>query len=470
MSTKEIIFADIAIERKILKSFFLDSIEKSTKNFEYFLQSGLDVKAFTGQFRIYLFSTISEYHRQFSSTPSLTAFTIKAKRKYKQREKLEEIEILLDKIINTQYEDHDRAFLISELKQLYWLRSLASIHSSGISYLNQVQLTGKDDHPPETIIRKMIDNLTMMLSSKTNQIREGDVFKDTTVLEELLNKRENPTETKGIDTGIPILTKVTNGWNAGELILISGRPGQGKSVLLSNFGYKAFLDSKNVLVFSLEMPFRQQQYRIFSQSFNIPYAKIKNPQYLTDDEVSVISQSLDKQGNKKNYFIVVDAPERCTTQFIDNKINELENKLGISIDLVIVDPIYLMRSTESNDRRDKDDPVGMISGELKLLAMKRSLPVLAATQINRSGGQRHQAGKDPDAMDLSFSDRLGHNSDMIFIITSDHNDLAQLHIVKFRDGAGPKLILQKNFSLMQFVYSDDLNDQEELKKYVKHLS
>jgi len=102
--------------------------------------------------------------------------------------------------------------------------------------------------------------------------------------------------------------------------------------------------------------------------------------------------------------------------------------------------------------------------------MKRSLPVLAATQINRSDGQRHQAGKDPDAMDLSFSDRLGHNSDMIFIITSDHNDLAQLHIVKFRDGAGPKLILQKNFSLMQFVYSDDLNDQEELKKYVKHLS
>jgi hypothetical protein len=79
-------------------------------------------------------------------------------------------------------------------------------------------------------------------------------------------------------------------------------------------------------------------------------------------------------------------------------------------------------------------------------------------------------GKEPDAMDLSFSDRLAHNSDMIFIITSDHNDLAQLHIVKFRDGAGPRIILRKNFSLMQFNYSDDLNDQEEINKYIKHLT
>lgn len=466
--SEEVIFTDMTIERKILKSFFLD-VEKSTKNFEYFLQSGLDVNAFTGVFRTHLFTMITEHHRQFSSVPSISIVWIKFKRKYKQREKLEEAEVLLEKVLKAKYEEQDRAFLITELKQMYWLRSLAVVHSTGLTYLNQVKYIGKDDIKPEKVIRKMIDDLTLLLSSKVNQIREGDIFKDQTVLQELLYKRDFPSEAKGIDTGIPVLTQVTNGWSPGELILVSGRPGQGKSVLLSNFAYKGYVDRNNVLVFSLEMPFRQQQYRVFSQSFNIPYVKIKNPQYLTQDEVVVMAQSLNKHSKEKNYFFVVDAPERCTVQFIDNKISELENKYGISIDLVVIDPIYLMRTTES-DRRNNDDPTGMISGEVKLLAMKRSIPILAATQINRSGGARHNMGKEPDAMDLSFSDRLAHNSDMIFIITSDHNDLAQLHIVKFRDGAGPRIILRKNFSLMQFNYSDDLNDQEEINKYIKHLT
>ena len=53
-------------------------------------------------------------------------------------------------------------------------------------------------------------------------------------------------------------------------------------------------------------------------------------------------------------------------------------------------------------------------------------------------------------MDLAFTDRLAHNADSVFMITSDFNDLAQLHIVKFRDGAGPKMLLEKRFSEMKF--------------------
>lgn len=252
------------------------------------------------------------------------------------------------------------------------------------------------------------------------------------------------------------------------MILVTGRPGEGKSVLLSNFAYTAFNNVYNVVYFSLEMPFRQQQYRFFSQSFNIPYAKIKTPHYMTNDEYVVFTKGLENKSKSDNYLFVVDAPEKCTTQFIDNKISEIENKHGITVHLCVIDPIYLMRSYQSNDKRERDDPVGMISSDIKLLAMKRSMPFIAASQINRSGGERHKAGKEPDSMDLSFSDRLAHNADMVLIITSDQNDLAQLNIVKFRDGAGPKITLKRNFEFMRFEYSEEYNDKEELNKFIKH--
>jgi len=460
-------FQDFSIERKVLKSFFDENIEKATKNFEYVLHSGLDYKAFTGGFRDQLFRIISDYHKEYSTTPSIATVVTKYKRLNKKKEDFHSTITNFEKVLNIEYLEHDRSFLISELRRLYWLRELKTLHVNGVSYLNQVKLRSTDEQP-DIKIKFLIDELTKMLSSKTNQVREGDVFKDITVLEEIQNKRDNPIETKGIDTGIPILTIVTNGWNAGELILISGRPGQGKSVLLSNFGYKAFIDGKNVVYFSLEMPFRQQQYRFFAQAFGIQYAKIKTPHHMNNDEFVVLKKSLKEKSKKDNFLFVVDAPEKCTTQFIDNKITEIENKYGITVHLCVVDPIYLMRSV-SNERREKDDPVGMISGELKLLAMKRSIPFLAATQINRAGGERHRMGKDPDAMDLSFSDRLAHNADMIFIITSDPKDLAQLHIVKFRDGSGPKIYLKKMFEYMKFEYSEEYNDKEELKKYTKHI-
>ena len=464
------VFQNIAIEKITLKSFFLKSISDSTKNYEYFINYGLDSNAFTSNFRISLFEMVKNHYNKYSVTPSNSIILILLKKQYrKDKDSLERNKTLFIQILDIDFDETNRHFFYSEIKQIYLYRQLHFLHNDGLTYLNQVDHLNKTNYSPEQNIKDTIDRLTGLLVSKSNQIREGDIFQDVTVMKEIIYKRNNPELTRGIDTGIDILTSVTNGWQGGELILIAGRPGQGKSVLMSNFAYKAFDDTKNVMIVSLEMPFRQQQYRVYSQAFNIPYAKIKTPSFLSDEDLDYLTNSIDEKSKRKNRFFVVDAPTRCTTLFIDNKITELETKYDLHIDLVVIDPIYLMRSVESSDKRDRDDPVGMISGEIKILAMKRGIPFICATQINREGGTRHKTGKTPDASDLSFSDRLGHNADMIFIITSDPSDLSQLHIVKFRDGAGPKIILKKKFSLMKFEYDEYLNEKKELEKYLpKH--
>ena len=89
--------------------------------------------------------------------------------------------------------------------------------------------------------------------------------------------------------------------------------------------------------------------------------------------------------------------------------------MGKKADLLIIDPIYLMTPSD----RKTDDPVGVISWDLKLLARGRDIPVIAASQFNRESHKRHLQGKDVDSVDAAFTDKLGHNTDIMIGITGD---------------------------------------------------
>jgi len=209
------------------------------------------------------------------------------------------------------------------------------------------------------------------------------------------------------------------------------------------------------------MPYRQQQQRAFARAFDINYSNFRNPQEMSDEEWTKLKTKIDANKNRRNHLFVLDAPEHSTVEYIDQRIETYENIHGIKIDLLIVDPIYLLKAGKTQSKKELDDQVGTISHRLKLLSMKRKMTTIAASQINREGGKRQASGKDPTGMDLSFTDALTHNSDMIFTITSDSNDLAKLHNVKMRDCQCPTLYLRKNFKCMSFEYEPAMNAQNQ---------
>jgi len=461
-------FSEHELERKILRSFLLRNQQSCASNLKLCLNYGFTKDSFTGDFRPQLFQHIIDFYQEFGSAISKQTLWMELKKGFDSDDDKEHSKGLLNKILKAEYRSNERTFLFKELKRLERFRFLVEFNNITFSKLKDInEMNIKES--PENMIKESIDELTKVLNVGQTRTKEGDLFKDESLLPDLEYQRNNPNQTKGINTGIEVLTKITNGWNPGELVIVCGRPGQGKSILLMNFALEAYLDNKNILFITLEMPFRQQQLRAISRMLNLPYSKLKVPHYLSPGEWDYLNDDIKRYLDKENFFFMVDSPEHCTASFIDNKITTIENVRGVKIDLLIVDPIYLMRAGNKVDNREKEDPVGMISGELKRLAMQFGIPVLVASQFNREGGKRHQTGKDPNTMDMSFSDRLGHNSDIILGITADYNDLAQLHIMKFRDGMGPKIYLTKEFNTMKFVYDPEKNDQAEINKYIQEV-
>ena len=158
-----------------------------------------------------------------------------------------------------------------------------------------------------------------------------------------------------------------------------------------------------------------------------------------------------------NLLYMIDAPGSCTSHFIESRINNFEKTTKKKVDVLIVDPIYLMKANVRDD-----DNVGAVSWDLKILARKFNIPVLAANQINREGHKRHLAGKDMDAMDSASSDRLGQNTDIMLGIISDEQQWLKMLLIKYRDGKGPTLYLKRLFNIMKIEYDEEHNPHDEI--------
>ena len=76
----------------------------------------------------------------------------------------------------------------------------------------------------------------------------------------------NPSDVTGVPSGFVDLDQKTAGMHAGDLLIIAGRPGSGKTGLMLNIAKNAALTyKKHVAVFSLEMGNDQLVQRLISK-------------------------------------------------------------------------------------------------------------------------------------------------------------------------------------------------------------
>ena len=86
----------------------------------------------------------------------------------------------------------------------------------------------------------------------------------------------DPNANAGIKVGFPTLDKMTNGFKAGELIIITARPGIGKTTLAVNFAINAALKyGKSIAMFDLEMSALQVAQRFICATGRIPTETVK---------------------------------------------------------------------------------------------------------------------------------------------------------------------------------------------------
>lgn len=422
---------------------------------------GLSPDCFTSDFRVWLFSTVTTHYHSYSSALTKDLLLQKIVKTYKKEQAINDATALLEKVLNRQFVEEELAPIVDEIKNLYHIRKIFEVTEDVVGQLRQIKEGSNDEVSAAPLIHRLETTIEHIRSQTLKErIIEEDAFLNIeSDIDFIRDCHDNPEKYRGIDTGIEPLTLATGGWHGGELITVIGRTGQGKSIVLLNFAYSAWLSGKNVMYVTIEMPMQQQKRRLYSRMTGVDYFKLKNAQHLSNEELIFVEQKIKEiKSDRDNVFMFLDAPAKCHAAFIENRIANFEKSTGKKMHFVIVDPIYLMMSNNGDD----DDMVGAVSWDLKLLARKLDVPVINANQINREGHKRHLAGREMDAMDSASSDRLGQNSDVMLGIISDEQQWLKMSIVKYRDGKGPTLYLKRRFDVMKIEYDESYNPHDEV--------
>ena len=210
-------------------------------------------------------------------------------------------------------------------------------------------------------------------------------------IDELAKRSE---EIFGVPTGFIDLDRMLTGMQPSDLLIIAGRPGQGKSgFLVSVAKNAALLHKKHVAIFSLEMSNEQVVQRLLAQETGIDSQRLRNGK-LNEEEWPLLTHAIEVLGDTHIYL---DDTPAITPLALRTKCRRLQMEFGL--DLVLVDYLQLMGGDQRTENRVQE--VSYISRNLKTLARELNVPVLAAAQLSRAVEQR--TDKRPVLSDLRES-------------------------------------------------------------------
>jgi replicative DNA helicase len=241
----------------------------------------------------------------------------------------------------------------------------------------------------------------------------------------------------GIPTGFSDLDALLAGLKQGDVIVIGGRPGMGKTSLGETIAEYNAARGRAVGFLSMEMSRHQLNNRTLAAYTGIPYQRLAMRKFKGDHEWSLYQEALSETGRWP--YVIDDTPGLTPLQ-AETILQRMVWEHGI--ELAIIDYVQLMQ----NDGRKfsgKDNRVAevtYISNCLKTTARKLNLPLIELAQLSRAVEQR--ADKRPQQSDLRESGSLEQDADVIIFpyreayYTPDtlQGNKTELHIAKHRNG------------------------------------
>jgi replicative DNA helicase len=268
------------------------------------------------------------------------------------------------------------------------------------------------------------------INNNVNDILEYGISTDVTFAKTLMDVSQNinsllnrPLGLTGLDTGLDELNRNTNGLQNTDLIILAGRPAQGKTALSLNLAYNAIKAGKNVFFVSLEMGREQLTQRLISIASGVDFGKLRNGRFDKND-MELVTETINQLSN---YNLLIDDKGGLTIQDIFNKARKMNRRK--KIDFIIIDYLQLCY-TKDRKGRNREQEIAEISRKCKEMAKELNCPILALSQMSRSV---EQGNRKPRLSDLRESGAIEQDADMVLFIHHE-NELNQLIIAKNRNG------------------------------------
>lgn len=287
----------------------------------------------------------------------------------------------------------------------------------------QAQLACGGIVDPVPIAGEMVSRLdTVIAAGMADSARPMSMgYASRMVLQRMHDIRAGKAE-PGISYGIPKLDRMTNGGMLdGQLIILGGRPGMGKSALGISIGLTAARHDVAVYCGTLEMSAVDLAERALSAECyrlgkEVPYKDIAQATNLTREQVAAVElaqarlDSLPFHIEQRSGLTVAQLAAGARRYFAR------ERERGRKRGLMVIDYLGLVRASDRY-RGQRVQEVGEVTRFLKALAKELGVPIVLLCQLNR--GVEHRDDKHPVMADLRDSGDIEQDADVVLFAYRD---------------------------------------------------
>lgn len=292
--------------------------------------------------------------------------------------------------------------------------------------------------------------------------------------DEIRAAAERGDKISGTPTGYDRFDEKIAGLHDGDLMIVAGRPGMGKSAMVMNVAVNVassrevanngapvvVVPGEGVCVFSLEMPRKQLATRMACSEGRVDLGRVRGGKLqpadwgqLTEGASYISTLPIWIDDTPAISLLEIRAKVRRQQALYDREATATTPARRVG--KVIVDYLQLMKGREDVNSREQE--ISEISRGLKGLAKELKVSVIALSQLNRAVETRTTKDKRPQLSDLRESGALEQDADTIVFIYrpsyySEDADktLAEWIIAKQRNGPTGKVFVRFEGSCTRF--------------------
>ena len=296
------------------------------------------------------------------------------------------------------------------------LRSLVHTAQSVLSIATN---KGDDDDLLDEAHGKLLNLLATERESGLIPLK--DVVRDA--LADIEEAFTNKGKVLGIPTGFPSLDGITMGLKDGDMIVLAGRPSQGKTSLALTIAEHVAIDNGISTGFlSMEMTSRALVKRIISARAGVDSHHMGGGR-LGQSEITQITSTAAEIVKAPLY---IDQTGNLSIVQLQSKARHLKYRYGIKF--LVIDYLQLMHAKA--DSRVQE--VTKISAAIKLVARELNIPVMVLSQLSR---KVEEQSREPALSDLRDSGAIEQDADLVALMCRDKNsNRVWVNIAKHRNG------------------------------------
>ena len=317
-------------------------------------------------------------------------------------------------------------------------------------------------------IETAIDHIDSVINHITEERTEDSLKSIKDVAAEYRDNLKRRCESRGlpgVTTTYSYLDHLTGGFGDGQLVIIAGQPGMGKSAFVQNIQLRQADMGVGSVLFSLEMDDQELMHRHVAAKTGIDSMALQSGR-LTEEQQEAV---LKRMSVFDRYPLHIDDNPYPSVSYIKRRAKRLM-AIDPSIRMIVIDYLQLLDLRSMADKRmSTNELTALATRGLKLAARELGIPIILLSQLNRQVAQnRVKIGRKvkknrPTISNLRDSGAIEQDADTVLFVyrecevepNADPKD-AEVIVAKCRGGKTGTVYLTWDGPTTQFLERDNL--------------